>query len=148
MVSSSRIAGLAIVAGLALLPVGLASAQETPEVRVRLTLIRASTSPGPIDPAAEVLYQRLQKQQFRYQSLRVIKKHRLRMAMREERRVVLPTGGSLRLRPLERRPKGLMIKLAIEGRLDTRIMLRPEKHVVIGAGPIEGGQLIVQIESD
>ena len=147
MVSSSRIAGAAVLGLAGLLYASAAGAQEARQVRVHLTVIHASQTPGPIDPDARRLHQQLQKD-FRYQSLRVMQQRRMRMPMREERRVELPTGRVLRMRAIAIDPHGVLMSLEMKDRLDTRVMLRPRKPVVIGGERYQDGKLFIANESD
>jgi hypothetical protein len=146
-VSSSRIAGAAVLGLAGLLFASAAGAQEARQVRVHLTVVHASQTPGPIDPDAQRLHQQLQKD-FRYQSLRVMQDSRMRMPMREERRVELPTGKALRVRAISIDPQGVLMSLEMKDRLDTRVMLRPRKPVVIGGESYQDGKLFIAIESD
>jgi hypothetical protein len=111
VVSSSRIAGAAVLGLAGLLFASAAGAQEARQVRVHLTVVHASQTPGPIDPDARRLHQQLQKD-FRYQSLRVMQDSRMRMPMREERRVELPTGKALRVRAISIDAHGVLMSLA------------------------------------
>ncbi len=147
MAASSRIA-CAVALGLAsALAAGSAPAQETREIGVQLLVIHVSQEPGPIDPGAAKLHKRLQKD-FRYKSLRVVQRRQLRMPMHETRKVDLPTGRALRLRALSLDQKGLLMAVEMQDRLDTRLMLKPRKPVVIGGEDYQGGKLFIAIESD
>ncbi|UCE86066.1 MAG: hypothetical protein JSU66_17370 [Deltaproteobacteria bacterium] len=145
--SSSRVPAVAVLALAGLLSAAPSAAQEGRQIRVHLIVVHASQTPGPIDPDAKQLHEQLQRD-FRYRSLRVMQHNRLRMPMREERRVELPTGRALRVRPIALDPQGILMSLEMQDRLDTRVMLRPRKPVVIGGERYQDGKLFIAIESD
>ena len=130
--------------GLALLVAAPALAQE---VSVGVMVIHASQSPGPVDPEAERVRVILSRD-FRFQSWRVMQRNRMRVPMKETRRVELPSGRSMKVCPLQIESKGLLMSVEMNGQLDTQVVLPRRKPFVIGAGGYQDGKLIIAIEPD
>jgi hypothetical protein len=147
-VAASSWIACAVALGVAsALVAGSAAAQDTRQIGIQLTVIHASKTPGPIDPEAARLHKRLKKD-FRYESLRVVQRRKMRMPMRGMRKLDLPTGRTLRVRALELDQKGLLMAVEVQDRLDTRLLLKSRKPVVIGGEDYKGGKLFIEIESD
>jgi hypothetical protein len=145
-------AGIALLlaaAGLgAFLSLHGARAQSTStRVPVNVMIVHTSEGDGGVDPRARELDEKL-KGQLRYKSMRVIQEQRVDLEMNQVGSVDLPDGRKVRMRPLHKGTKGVLMALDVQGavKLDARA---PNHHkVVIGAGEYEDGNLAVSIEPD
>lgn len=127
-----------------------ASAQPTQSVRrvgLNLTVSHASAQPGPVDPAAARLHESL-RNEFRYESLRVIERRRLNLRTGEIGGLDLPSGKRVRVRPLHMGPGGVLLAVDIENTLHTDMRLPDRRPVVIGIDRYQGGKLILTVESE
>ena len=144
--SSRRIGALLVAAALlGLVAPGLA--QTARKVGVLLMVTHISKAPGPIDPAGAELDRRL-REEFRYQSLRVIERRMLRLGLQEVGGLDLPTGKKVSIRPMHLGEGGVLISVTIEGILDTDVRIPSKKQVDIGAERYENGKLIVTLQPD
>ncbi len=141
----------ALAVSLALLGSGTASAQDpgnNPDrVPVNVMVVQTSNKKGEVDPRAHELHEKLKKQ-LRYKSMRVIQEERVDLEMNRVGTVLLPDGRKVRMRPMHKGAKGLLMAVDVQGavKLDARA---PNHHkVVIGAGEYEDGNLAVSIEPD
>jgi hypothetical protein len=154
MQGSSLRAGIAVciaVAGLAaaLVAPGSTRAQSagSNRVPVNVMIVQTSNKKGEVDPRAQGLHEMLKKQ-LRYKSMRVIQEQRVDLEMNQVGTVDLPDGRKVRMRPLHKGAKGVLMAVDVQGavKLDARA---PNHHkVVIGAGEYENGNLAVSIEPD
>lgn len=133
----------AVLLGLAL--AGDASAQTARRVGLDLTVSHASLQPGPIDPEAERLHQSL-RDDFRYQSLRIIERRRLDLRTGEIGGLELPTGKRVRVRPLHMGTGGVLLAIDIENTLQTDMRVPDRKPVVIGVDRYDHGKLILTLQ--
>jgi len=154
MKGSSLRAAIAVCIALA----GLASALVAPgsmraqsagsnRVPVNVMIVQTSNKKGEVDPRAQGLHEKLKKQ-LRYKSMRVIQEQRVDLEMNQVGTVDLPDGRKVRMRPLHKGAKGVLMAVDVQGavKLDARA---PNHHkVVIGAGEYENGNLAVSIEPD
>lgn len=146
-----RIVPLAgMLVSLGVLAAAPASGQPTQSVRrvgLNLTVSHASAQPGPVDPAAARLHQSL-RNEFRYESLRVIERRRLDLRTGEIGGLDLPSGKRVRVRPLHMGPGGVLLAVDIENTLHTDMRLPDRRPVVIGIDRYQGGKLILTVESE
>ena len=146
----ARIAlAFALAGGAALTAVGSVRAQNpgADRVPVNVIVVHTSESEGGVDPRARDLDEKLKKQ-LRYKSMRVIQQERVDLEMNQVGTVDLPDGRKVRMRPLHKGAKGVLMAVDVQGavKLDARA---PNHHkVVIGAGEYEDGNLAVSIEPD
>ena len=154
MKGSSLRAGIGVCIALA----GLAAALVAPgstraqnagsdRVPVNVMVVQTSNKKGEVDPRAQGLHEKLKKQ-LRYKSMRVIQEQRVDLEMNRVGTVDLPDGRKVRIRPLHKGAKGVLMAVDVQGavKLDARA---PNHHkVVIGAGEYENGNLAVSIEPD
>ena len=139
---------LAALAG-ALSAPGSTSAQGSANERVpvNVMVVQTSNQKGAIDPRAQELHDKLKKQ-LRYRSMRVLQEQRVDLEMNQVGTVDLPDGRKVRMRPLHKGVRGVLMAVDVQGavKLDARA---PNHHkVVIGAGEYEDGNLAVSIEPD
>jgi hypothetical protein len=116
-------------------------------VPVNVMIVQTSNKKGEVDPRAQGLHEKLKKQ-LRYKSMRVIQEQRVDLEMNQVGTVDLPDGRKVRMRPLHKGAKGVLMAVDVQGavKLDARA---PNHHkVVIGAGEYENGNLAVSIEPD
>lgn len=146
--SLAPIAGLVFTLGL--MAATPASGQPVPPVRrvgLNLMVSHASVQPGPVDPAAARLHESL-RNEFRYESLRVIERRRLSLRAGEIGGLELPSGKRVRVRPLHLGPGGVLLAVDIENTLHTDMRLPDRRPVVIGVDRYQGGKLILTVESE
>jgi hypothetical protein len=140
------------VAALFAFAAGVASAQDrggrrSDRVPVNVLVVKTSNEKGGVDPRAKELDRRLKKQ-LRYKSMSVIQQERVDLEVDRVGTVELPDGRKVRMRPMHKGAKGVLMAVDVEGavKLDARA---PNHHkVVIGAGEYEDGNLAVSIEPD
>ena len=156
MTSSSRMrAKIALAAALVLIAAtGVRSVRAqmpgdpaSDRVPVNVIVVHTSDGDGGVDPRARDLDEKLKKQ-LRYRSMRVIQEERVDLEMNRVGTVDLPDGRKVRMRPLHKGAKGVLMAVDVQGavKLDARA---PNHHkVVIGAGEYQGGNLAVSIEPD
>jgi hypothetical protein len=123
------------------------AAQTARRVGLDLTLSHASAHPGPIDPAAAALHQRL-LDEFHYQSLRVLQRRRLDLKTGEIGGLDLPSGKRVRIRPLHLGEAGVLLAVDIDGTLQTDLRVRNRRPVLIGIERYEDGRLILMLQPD
>ena len=145
MARRSAVAALTLAA--LLLVSGAASAQAQGVVRVDVMVIQISQQPGPIDARARRLHEKLHGQ-FRYESLRVLQRERLALAVDELASIRLPNGQKFRVRPLNLSERSVLMAVSVEGTLQTDMRIGNHKLVAIRAGPFEGGSLVISLEPD
>ncbi len=146
--SLAPIAGLILTLGV--MAAAPASGQPVPPVRrvgLHLMVSHASVQPGPVDPAAARLHESL-RNEFRYESLRVIERRRLSLRAGEIGGLELPSGKRVRVRPLHLGPGGVLLAVDIENTLHTDMRLPDRRPVVIGVDRYRGGKLILTVESE
>jgi len=135
----------AVLLGLGLGGDALAQAGSGRRVGLDLTVSHASLQPGPIDPEAERLHQSL-RDDFRYQSLRIIERRRLDLRTGEIGGLELPTGKRVRVRPLHMGTGGVLLAIDIENTLQTDMRVPDRKPVVIGVDRYDDGKLILTLQ--
>ena len=139
-------AALVLLAGL--LAAAPASAQQAARrVGLNLTVSHASPHAGPVDPGAAQLHESL-RNDFRYESLRVIERRRLDLRTGEIGGLELPSGKRVRVRPLHLGPGGVLLAVDIENTLHTDMRLPDRRPVVIGVDRYQDGKLILTVESE
>jgi hypothetical protein len=112
---------------------------------VKVTVAEISDAEGKIDARAERLDRNLRKK-FKYNSLKVIKERRLKLALDEVGSVELPGGRMFRVQPLNVGERGLLMAVGWEGEV-MMDMRAPSNHLLVIGGPSHGdGQLVVSIE--
>jgi hypothetical protein len=124
-----------------------AIAQAVRRVGLNLMVSHASPRPGPVDPAAEALHESL-RNEFRYQSLRVLQVRRLDLKAGEIGGLELPTGKRVRVRPLHMGEGGVLLAIDIDDTLHTDLRVPDRRPVVIGVDQYQGGKLILTLEPD
>jgi hypothetical protein len=133
-----------IVSGV-LLAAGSAWGESERRFDVKVTVAEISDAEGKIDKRAERLDRNLRKK-FKYNSLKVIKERRLKLAIDEVGSVKLPGGRLFRVQPLDLGERGLLMAVGWEGEV-MMDMRAPNNHLLVIGGPAHGdGQLVVSIE--
>ena len=150
---SSRIcATVALASALAglvwLWPIRATHAQSaTDRVPVNVMVVHTSDRDGGVDPRARELDEKLKKQ-LRYKSMRVLQEQRVDLEMNQVGTVELPDGRKMRMRPLHKGAKGVLMAVDVPGAVKFDARARNHHKVVIGAGEYEDGNLAVAIEPD
>jgi hypothetical protein len=124
---------------------GASAQQVTRHVEVSVMVSHVSPKPGPIDPLAAAIHERLRRE-FQYQSLRVLERRMMDLQMQEIGGIVLPTGKQVQLRPIAVSPSGVLLSVEIPGMLQTDLRVPNRKQVVIGVDRYEDGKLILSLE--
>jgi hypothetical protein len=135
----------ALVAGLSWLLPGVGAAQGAAPITVEVMVCQISQQPGSVDPRAQRLDAKL-RGEFRYESLRVLKQQRLRLALNELASVELPNGRELQLRPLSVSDRGVLIAVNVQDSVQTDMQIQNGHLVAIGAGRFEDGKLVISLE--
>ena len=100
---------------------------------------------GQIDPRGEQVHRSLHRE-FRYGSLSVLESRMLKLGLDEIGSLRLPTGRSVRVRPLDVNPSGVLIAVDVEGSLKTDLRVPNERLVVIGAHAFQNGKLVISLQ--
>ena len=140
----------ALLVGLLVWAAGVPAVAEGEAIRVNVLVTHLSNQGVPrIDPSAQFLDKRL-RSQFRYDSIRVIKKRRINLQLDELGRFNLPSGKAVRLRPIEREEGGVVVAVDVEGAGKFKVLLSSKRRhpVVIRAGPYQGGSIVLSLELD
>lgn len=125
---------------------GGALAQEVRRVSLEITVTHASPRPGAVDPAARDLHRKLQHD-FRYQSLHVLERKSMILAMDEIGQLKLPNGSWVRVRPLTISGARLLMATEVQGAVRTDLRMHNHKPVVIvHPDAFEGGRLVISFE--
>lgn len=137
---------LAVVCAMALTGSGVALAQDVQGV-VGFSVIvsHVSPQPGPVDPSATEILRRL-RDEFHYESLRVLERRRMELRMQQIGALELPTGRRVQIRPLAVSPSGVLVAVDIPGMLQTDVRVPNRKVVVIGVDRYGDGKLILSLE--
>jgi hypothetical protein len=128
-------------------PVHTATAQAGDRVPVNVMVVHTSNQKGEVDPRAHELHEKLRKQ-LRYRSMRVLQEERIDLQMNQVGTVQLPDGRTMRVRPLHKGAKGVLMAVDVPGAVKFDARARNHHKVVIGAGEYEDGNLAVSIEPD
>jgi len=123
---------------------GAAKAEEQ-RIDVEVMVSHVASADGEIDPRGRKLHQKL-KDQFRYESLRVLLVRRLQLAMNEVGSVGLPNGKSVHVQPLQLSGSGVLMAVDVEGAARMDLKVRKGHLVVIGAERYQNGKLVVSLE--
>jgi len=136
--------GLLLAAAL-LLAAGGAGAAD-PTLRLELLVSRISDGPGGIDPDGRKVHDRL-RQEFRYQSLEVIRSRTLRLSLNEVGGLELPSGKRVRVRPLLVDERGALLAVEVEGSVKADLRVKPDQLVIIGTERQDEGKLVISMEA-
>jgi hypothetical protein len=136
---------LVFVAFLAFGVLSGAAAQGADEIAIDVMVSRISQEAGEIDARAARLDKKL-RDDFRYESLKVLKEKQLSLALNELATVELPNDKKLQLRLLSISERGVLVAVNVEGSVQSDMQI-PNGHLVaIGAGRFEGGRLVISLE--
>ncbi|MED5262377.1 MAG: hypothetical protein VX574_08280 [Myxococcota bacterium] len=113
-------------------------------IRFDVTVSQISEKPGPIDPRAAELDERLRRE-FRYESLRVLEERRMELGIDDVGRVDLPNGKRLQLKPLLRDAKGVLLSVDLQGTMRGDLRVKNGHVVVIGAQRFGDGKLVISL---
>jgi hypothetical protein len=130
-------------------PEGGAAAQAEGGTRIPINVLvtHLSNEGLGVDPPARFLDSKL-KEQFRYDSLKVIQTQRLELALDEVGQVDLPNGKAVRMRPIHKGEDGVLMAVDVEGAAQLDVRVKSRHPVVIRAGPYEEGSLVLSLELD
>ena len=134
-----------VVAGIAAAVLSGSAAFAEPAADLLVMVVQTSNEPGSIDPLASRLHAEL-RDQFRYESLRVVASRELRLDLNQSGGLTLPNGRELRVTPMLIDDKGALLAVDLRGLVQTDLRLAPGRLVVIGAEAYEGGRLVVTLE--
>lgn len=123
---------------------GAAAAKAEPTVRFDVMVSQISDQPGPIDPRAQQLHERLRRE-FRYESLRVLEEATMKLGIDEVGRLRLPNGKRLGLKPLLIDERGVLLAVDIDGAMQGDLRVQKGHQVVIGAQRYEQGKLVISL---
>ena len=80
--------------------------------------------------------------------MRVLQEERVDLEMNQVGTVQLPDGRKVRMRPMHKGAKGVLMAVDVQGAVKLDARARNHHKVVIGAGEYEDGNLAVSIEPD
>lgn len=135
----------AVLLALCLLAAAPAAAQEVRRVSLDILVTHVSQHPGPIDPPAAELHRQL-REDFRYESLRVLQHRSLQLALDEIGQMKLPNGRWVRVRPLNVAGNRLLMAVEVEGAVQTDLRMRNHRKVSIGSHRYKDGTLVITFE--
>ena len=127
-----------------------AGAQEPPKrepINVDVMVSHISDRVGEIDQLARRLDETLRKQ-FRYESMKVLERHRMVLDVDEVGTVKLPNGRLFRARPLDVNDRGVLMAVEVDETLKTDMRIPSGSLVVIGAERYEDGKIVISIEPE
>lgn len=116
-------------------------------VPVNVMVVYTSDGEGGVDPRARELDRKL-KGQLRYRSMQVLREVRIDLRVDQVGTVELPDGREVRMRPLHKSRKGVLLAVDVEGAVKLDARAANHHKVVIGAGPYRDGNLAISIEPD
>ena len=140
-----RVGIAALVVGLTWLVPAVAAAQGAKAIAVDVMVCQISQQPGSVDPRAQRLDAKL-RNEFRYESLRVLQQQRLSLELNQLASLALPNGRQLQLRPLNLSERGVLISVNVQGAVQTDLQIPSGHLVAIGAGRHEDGKLVISLE--
>lgn len=117
-------------------------------VRATLMLTHLSNRPGGIDPRARRLDERLQRENIRFPSARVLQRRSVDLKLDRVETLALPDGRAARLRPMHIGERGVLLAVDVEGGVKMDARVRDGHMVVIDGGRFEDGKLVISIEPD
>jgi hypothetical protein len=115
-VGAVALAGIAALAAPGSTP---AQGPDSGRVPVNVMVVQTSNQKGEVDPRAQDLHEKLKKQ-LRYKSMRVIQEQRVDLEMNQVGTVELPDGRKVRMRPLHKGAKGVLMGRRRPGRGEAR----------------------------
>ena len=121
-----------------------AAAPAPTPIRFDVTVSQISETPGPIDPRAAQLDERLRRE-FRYESLKVLEERRMELGIDDVGSVDLPNGKRLQLKPLLRDAKGVLLSVDLQGTMRGDLRVKNGHVVVIGAQRFGDGKLVISL---
>jgi hypothetical protein len=142
---ATALALAALALGLAAPAPAAAQAPAEGAIRLEVMVSQISDEPGPVDARASRLDAQL-RQQFRYQSLRVVDTHTLDLALDQVGNVALPGGSTLRLKPILRDARGALVAVDLPGVIQMDMRVRNGQLVVLGAQRYGDGKLVISLE--
>ena len=124
---------------------GVAHAQSPPTpIRFDVTVSQISEAPGPIDPRAAQLDERLRRE-FRYESLKVLEERRMELGIDDVAGIDLPNGKRLQLKPLLVDANGVLLSVDLQGTMRGDLRVKNGHVVVIGAERFGDGKLVISL---
>jgi len=117
-------------------------------VRATLMLTHLSNRADGIDPRARKLDQRLQRQNIRFPSARVLQRRSVDLKLDRVETLSLPDGRTARFRPMHVGARGVLMAVDVEGGVKMDARVRDGHMVVIDGGRFEDGKLVISIEPD
>ncbi len=117
-------------------------------LRATLMLTHLSNGAGGIDPRARKLDQRLQRENIRFPSARVLQQRNVELKLDRVETLALPDGRSARFRPMHVGARGVLMAVDVEGGVKMDARVRDGHMVVIDGGRFEDGKLVISIEPD
>ncbi len=132
--------GLLAVVGLAPARAGAAD-----PIEVQVLVCHAAAAGGGVDGACRELHDKIGAQ-FRYESLKKLQSHSLKLGLNEVGNVKLPNGKNLMVRPLQVDDRGALLAVDVEGAVRTDVKVGNGNLVVIGADAYRGGKLVISLE--
>ncbi len=142
-----RRGGRAVACVLAVLAGVAPASGDSPKspARFEVTVLRASSDPGGVDPQAARLNKLLAKRGISFGSLRVVEHQRETLKLGEIGTVGTPNGKQYRFRPLDRSDEGFLV--AVDwGTSRGDFRMSRGVPLILGGQPHQGGQLVVVLE--
>lgn len=150
-----RIAALLVGVGAVLPGTAWAQPAERPDaaapksgVRATLMLTHFSNRAGGIDPRARRLDARLQRENIRFPSARVLQRRSVALELDRIETLQLPDGRVARFRPMHMGARDVLMAVDVEGGVKMDARVRDGHMVVIDGGRFEDGKLVISIEPD
>ena len=116
--------------------------------RATLMLTHLSNGAGGIDPRARRLDERLQRENIRFPSARVLQRRSVDLKLDRVETLALPDGRSARFRPMHMGARGVLMAVDVEDGVKMDARVRNGHMVVIDGGRFEDGKLVISIEPD
>jgi hypothetical protein len=127
---------------------GLASAEEPVKIPVKVLVTHVSNEGTGVEPEARGLHGHLERNQFSFNSVKVIHKKRVVLGLDEVHAIPLPNGRKARIQPISQRENSVLMAVDVEGSVRVDARVRRHKPFIIRAGKHNGGNLVLSLELD
>ena len=142
-----RLGKLCVLAIFVFMSPSALQAEPDATLNVVVTVANLSAEGAGIDPRAKRLHAELKKQ-FRYSGISVSEIKKLRLGVDQVGSITLPTGRTLKLRPLVIEKRSALLAVEISGLVQTDLRLDAGQLIIIGAEDFRDGKLVVALEAD
>lgn len=113
-----------------------------PPISFKVMVVYASKKPGKVDAEALALSKRLP---MRFETVELLEKKSLSVPFGEEVKLVLSTGGEVRLLPVLVHQNQLHMQFQMPDVVNTRLKMQNSRPMILGGVPHKDGFLIIEV---